>query len=118
MDADGCSEFYSEATRKARKPYRCCECRRDIAIGDLYVSASGKWEGDFFTERTCVECDEIRSALCCGWVFGQLWESIRDQVFPYWNEMTAIDCLAKLKTDAAIAKMRAEYARYREGFDF
>lgn len=115
MDADGIGEFYHEAMRRARKPYKCCECYEPIAVGELYQCASGKWEGEMFSERTCAECAEIRAAFACGgWIFGELWESVREQLFWHWDEMKAIDCLARLKTDAAIAKMRAEYAQYVE----
>lgn len=114
MDADGHTEFYSEVVRRARKPYKCCECYEPISVGERYEAAAGKWEGEIFTERTCLPCAEIRRAFACSWVFGKLWETIRDQLFGGWNDMKAIDCLAKLTTDAAIAKMRAEYAQYVE----
>lgn len=114
-DYDGLNEFYSEAIRKARKPYKCCECGNPIAVGDQYERVSGKYDGEIFSERTCLPCVEIRKAFACGgWVCGELWESIRDQLFPSWDAMQAIDCLAKLTTDAAMAKMKVEYAKFRE----
>ena len=115
MDYDGYSEFSRMVTRRAAKPYRCVECRRAISVGELHEYVTGKCEGSFYNERTCAECAEIREAFCCGgWVLGELWESIRDQLFHGWDEMKEIDCLAKLTTEAAIAKMRAEYAQYVE----
>lgn len=115
MDYDGCNDFYSESMRRAAKPHKCRECGREILKGEQYQVASGKSEGDFWTNRTCAECAEIRTAFVCGtWIFGELWESVREQIFPRWDEMKAIDCLAKLTTDTAIAKMRAEYARFQE----
>ncbi len=118
MDYDaGANEFYIERWRKAAKPHRCRECGREIVKGERHQVASGKSEGSVWSVRTCAECAEIREAFCCGaWIFGQLWEAIRDQVFADWDEMKAIDCLAKL-SDAAVAKMRAEYAEYVEGLD-
>lgn len=115
MDYDGSNEFYRDEVRRARKAWRCCECREDIAAGQRYEYAVGKSGGDIFSARTCVACAEIREAFTCGsWIFGQLWKAIREDMFPRWNEMSAIDCLAKLTTDAAIAKMRAEYAEWKE----
>lgn len=114
MDADGSCDFYREDVRHARKPYTCCECYDAIAVGEQYEVAVGKYDGEIFTERTCLACAEIRRAFACRWVFGRLWEAVREQLFDGWNEMKAIDCLAKLKSDAAIAKMRAEYAEYTE----
>lgn len=35
-------------------------------------------------------------------------------MFPCWDEMVAIDCLARLTSQAAIDKMRARYAEYME----
>ena len=113
---DVTNDFYRETTRRAAKPHRCCECGEAIAVGEIHEYVTGKSEGDFWQNRTCAACAEIRKAFCCGsWLFTELWESIRDQLFPQWNEMTAIDCLAKLTSDAAIAKMRAKYAEYSEG---
>lgn len=114
MEADGYSnEFYREETRRAAKPHRCCECQRVIEKGESY--ATGKTEGDFFEARTCAPCDEIRRVFCCeGWVFGELWEAIEDQLFSTWDAMKAIDCLAKLTTEAAVNHMRAKYADYCE----
>lgn len=115
MDYDGGNSFESEEVRRARKQYKCVECRETIAIGDKYHYEVGLNDGHFFTNRTCEPCYEIRSAFCCGaWIFGDLWQEIDEQLFPYWDAMKAIDCLAKLTTDKAIAKMRAAYADFKE----
>lgn len=114
-DYDNGPDFYREATRKAGKRHRCCECREMIEVGESHHYASGKWDGDFGDFRTCAVCVEIRLTFACkGFVFEQLWEDIREQIFSEWNEMTQIDCLARLKTDAAIAKMRAKFVEYQE----
>ena len=114
MEYDGSNEFYREAVRRAAKPHWCCECGHAIAAGDRYHYASGKSDGDFFDAHTCLACAEVRQTFACGgWVFGELWESINDQVFSEWDDMKAIDCLARLKSDAAIEKMRSMHARYR-----
>jgi hypothetical protein len=118
MDWDGYNDFYTEAWHRAVKPHTCIECARVIAPRESYHKASGKNDGDFFTEKTCAECAEIRKAFCCGgFVFGYLWESIREQLFPSWDDMKAIDCLAQLTSDTAIAKMRAEYDQFLQDQD-
>ena len=115
MDWDGSTDFYHAEMRRARKPYKCCECGDAIAIGDRYEYATGKSEGSIYSYRTCAPCAEIRAVFCCsGWLFTALWEAIREQLFPRWNDITAIDCLAKLTTQAAIDKMRAEHAEYAQ----
>lgn len=115
MDYDCVNDFSSEAIRRAAKPHKCCECGDAIAVGDSHHYCAGKTDGEFWYERTCAPCHEIRKTFCCdGYVLLTLWDEIRDQLFPKWNEMVAIDCLARLTTDAAIAKMRAAYAQYQE----
>lgn len=113
-DYDGESaSLYREGFSRARKPYFCVECGTAIATGVRYQWAKGKSEGVMFRARTCGVCAEIRTAFVCGsWVFGQLWESIRDRMFPVWRRASAVDCLAKLTTDAAIAMCNAEYAEW------
>ena len=113
MWCDEPADFYAERMRRARKPHRCCECSRTIAVGEEHEYATGKNDGVFWDYRTCAECREIRQAYCCdSWLFGQLWESMREQMFWGWDEMKMLDCLAKLTTDAATAKVRAEYAEF------
>jgi hypothetical protein len=51
-------------------------------------------------------------------VFGQLWESIREELFPVWRESGAWDCLAKLTTPEAIAKANAEYREWLTDNDY
>lgn len=49
--------------RRARKPARCDECRRQIEIGELYEYVWGIWEGEPGNYQTCAECWEVRDAL-------------------------------------------------------
>lgn len=104
-------EFCREATPRAAKPHACCECGSVIAKGEVHHYASGKWDGEFMDFRTCAPCHEIRLVFACeeGWAFTLLWETMDEQMFPEWDEIKAIDCLARLKTDAAIAKVRERY---------
>lgn len=112
------NEFYREAAPRAAKAHQCVECFATIAIGEVHQYATGKCDGDFWNARTCAPCAEIRTAFSCGgFVIGTLWEDARDQLFPQWNDIVAIDCLAKLKTDAAIGKMRAQYLAFCEDND-
>jgi hypothetical protein len=112
-DYDGDISLYREGFSRARKEYCCCECGDGIAAGERYQWANGKADDEMFREHTCVVCAEIRTAFVCGsWIFGELWESIRDEMFPVWKRASAIDCLAKLTTGAAIAKCNAEYAEW------
>lgn len=107
---DDYAEFYRETLHTARKEHVCCECKERIAVGSRYAYAAGKNEGSFWSVKTCGTCYEIRRAFVCGsWVFGMLWESIREEVFPMWIDHSPIDCLAKLETLEARNVMRARY---------
>lgn len=97
-DFDGPNDFSSVAIVRARKDHRCCECHQVIAKGSQYHRFSGKFDGDMFTETTCLPCSEIREAFSCGgWVAGALWEEMNDRGF----ERLTTGCLSKLTTAAA-----------------
>lgn len=106
--------FWQSAVRRAAKDHRCDECGDVIHTGDRHEVVSGKWDGEFTTDRSCLTCVEIAAAFYCGpRILGQLWADIGEQVFPEWDEMIAIDCLAKLKSEPAVEKMRARYAVFQ-----
>lgn len=60
---DGQCEFYDTINHKARKQHRCDECRKTIEVGDVYVYASGKFDGQFFSVKTCRLCDWKRKLI-------------------------------------------------------
>jgi hypothetical protein len=68
MEAEACAcnfdddpaDIWHEATRRARKSYRCCECGETIPIGALYVCVSGLDDSQWFRSRTCKTCWNIR----------------------------------------------------------
>jgi hypothetical protein len=64
-------------------------------------------------------CCEIREAFVCGsWVFGMLWDSICEEMFPMWRTKGAWDCLSKLETPEAVAKCNAEYKEWCEAHEY
>jgi hypothetical protein len=83
----GSSEFYDVSYPKARKEYRCYECRTIILPGTLYARHAQKWEGEVHTTKFCVDCDAWSKALmtaqqiacgCSGWSLGELWGEIAE----------------------------------------
>lgn len=109
------NELYAESTVTARKPHTCCECGVTIAPGQSYQRVSGKSDGRMWTAKTCAVCVEIRRAFVCGtWIFGELWQSIEEGMFPVWDTSGPIDCLAKLDTREARDKCRERYRQWRE----
>jgi len=118
-DVDVWCDFSTVKIVKARKTHECDECREKIAPGTQYERITGKWEGHFDTTRTCLVCAEIRKAFVCGGeVIGYLWESMAEEMFPVWHRKGAWDCLAKLTTDAAVAKCNQRYARWRKDGEY
>ena len=70
-------EFVRITVRRARKEHRCGECLDPIRPGDDYEHASGKWEGDLMTMRTCAGCTNVRNRLFCGgWTYGEVLEDL------------------------------------------
>ena len=101
LDCDGMAEFYSVTNPKARKDHKCCECRRVIPKGTQYERSSGKYDGDIYSEATCLDCADIRSVFACGEVppaYGGLWREIYDYAFP--NLTTASECFQQLNPSA------------------
>ena len=92
--------FYVEKIVKARKPYKCCECGRDIHIGSQYQNVTGKWDGDFDVKRTCIDCYHIREAFRCGGGF--LFERLWDDLWEYKNDIN-FDCVKNINTASAKA---------------
>ena len=79
--------FFTQKQVVARKDHRCTECGETILKGAKYEIVVGKWD-TINTFRTCLSCVEIRDHFACGngWIFGQLWEDLRENFFP---DMTA-----------------------------
>jgi hypothetical protein len=103
-------EFCSTRVVKARKSHTCCECRLPISVGELYEYTSGKWDGRMDVHQTCLPCVEIRNTLGCdGYIFGMLWESVRDY---FADGGKAQGCIDKLASVAAKEKLAAAFQKH------
>ena len=76
---------YGSETRRARKDYRCSECRRTIAKGESHEVHTGLWDGHWDTFRWCAHCaaawEVVRSISDCDcFLFGDLWQGILDEM--------------------------------------
>lgn len=83
-DFDPPSVFRS-AKHKARKTYRCYECRHPIVPGDLYEYSWGIWDGEPSEHHICSDCLELREFVkvnipCFCWTYGGLKDSIREAI--------------------------------------
>lgn len=111
-DFDGYIEMMEQSVVKTRKDRNCLECRRPIPRSTPCERTSGKWEGKFFTEYTCLDCMNIRNGLTCGepTAMGELWTEIRDcEVF----ERLTTACLAKIDTASAKAYMLERWKKWK-----
>lgn len=71
-------EFYNESTPKARKTYKCVECRAPIDIGEEHLYYRGKWDGEFDHGRQHFLCMDLCVALRHNNPFG-------DECIPFGN---------------------------------
>jgi len=92
-------DFYVSETRRARKEYKCGECRRQIQSGETYEHVRGKWDGAITVYRTCVDCLSVRNSFFCdGFVHGNIWEVLEehlDELVRFGNGV-ADSCIAPL----------------------
>jgi len=110
-DFDGNVEFFNKAHHVAAKEHRCHECRQPIPIGTVYEYVSGKFDGDFWTQKTCLICAEIADTFYCeGRVYGNLWEDM----YEVMSELNT-SCLARLKTPAAKAELQRRWIEWEKG---
>jgi hypothetical protein len=74
---------FNQKDVKARKPHKCSECYRVIAIGETYRNVFGVWDGSSETFFWCAHCDAAQSIVeaatdCHCYLFGALWEDFRE----------------------------------------
>lgn len=93
-------EFINERTPVARIEHKCGECDRIIKPGEKYESATGCWDGEVSTHKTCTDCLSVRKSFFCnGWQYGVLWEMLADHINDMRGEI-ASDCILPLTPDA------------------
>ena len=49
--------------RKARKQHMCCECGKQILVGETYEYISGVWDGGPDSFHTCEKCADLRDSM-------------------------------------------------------
>lgn len=112
-------EFYSERTiSSARGQHKCSECGRQILKGEGYQSISGKWDGDFYTNKTCAHCLELKNYVkahipCFCWAFGELIETSIEEIRGYANVTPGL-LFGAYRRLAGIKKAESESKREKE----
>ena len=84
-------EFYTVETRHARRQHRCCECGLTIEKGESYQRATGKWEDEIRTYKTCQRCLDLLNFVkahvpCVCWYFESMREDILAAARDYAEE--------------------------------
>jgi hypothetical protein len=99
-NCDDFPEVSDTKTKTARKPHKCCECGREISRGQRYEHCVMKYEGEWFSYKTCLLCVEIRTVFTCGksFLFECLWDDMREYAFE--SLTTASKCFRKLSPSA------------------
>lgn len=110
-DCDGYPEFHNRQELKARKAYVCLECRVEIEPGQMYFRDTGKFDGEFYSEKTCAACADIAASFQSpegGGAMGSLWEEMREQ----FRDLTTA-CFDQLETVEGKRKLREEWMKWK-----
>lgn len=112
-DYDGFIEHFNQREIVARKDHKCIECRRPIARGSRCELTTGRWEGAWLADHTCLDCKNIRDGLSCGEnppALGCLWEEIGDA--DVFSQLTT-GCLDKIETASAKAYLLQRWRAWK-----
>ena len=101
-DYDSMPDFFSEKFVYAKKKHICCECGKEIKIGDEYKYITGKWDGDFITYKTCEKCSN-------------LFESLKDVGCPYYMGLYEEYWDYLVSTIKSMDDVRKQYDKVKNG---
>ena len=113
VDIDGYARDLCDEWRKARKPHKCYECHRTIKSGEKYKYEVNVYDGEIDKFKTCIDCMSVRDAMFCNFLYGEIWEAVREQVR---DGGIPESCLARVTKPARekICSMIEEYWEYQE----
>lgn len=94
MSRDACYCGYEPLTTLsvrrpvARRVHKCCDCHRQINVGERYESVAGISDGGIDVYKTCGRCVSVREWLtahipCFCWAYGNLREDARETLQLY-----------------------------------
>ena len=105
-----------ESWHHARKPYRCCECRRAIAIGERYRYCFLVYEGQAESYRTCAHCAVAEDWLrveCHGWLFEAIDEDLAQHVTWWrWNAAEDVEFVKPTRPARLLVGMRRRWRSF------
>ena len=93
------SSFQHSKMLKSFKDYHCDECNTMIIGGQEYDLTRGKFEGKWYTHRTCSVCLELRDKLfTSGHYLGLIHENILESLNE--NGCLSENCISELSPPA------------------
>ena len=79
VDVDEYSTILYDKIIKARKAYKCSECREKIEVGQQYRKETVIFDGEISSTKTCLDCVSVRDTFFCdGFYWEMLWEHFYD----------------------------------------
>ena len=93
---EGYPDFTSTKMFTAKKDHKCTECKGVIKKGAQYEKTVGKWDGNFDTFKTCLDCLSLRREFFRGgYYYGWIWEDFETYVDAVGAEISE-KCLSNL----------------------
>lgn len=82
-------DFYNHTYPKARKEHKCEYCGKKIEIGQKYSYETGKYDGDMFSRKLCLTCENILAEYCKSKGYGEFdWWAVSD----WLSDLYCYDC--------------------------
>lgn len=79
------SDLNSTKLVTARKPHRCLQCNAPIPVGLRYYRSKGLYDGAFYTQATCVDCQHLSADLFQAGYFSE--GAYGEECYPYLPEV-------------------------------
>ena len=101
------SDFGTTSLVRARKPHRCRDCGVEIPPGARYYRHRGLYDGAFYSDATCVDCQHLGADLFEAGIFSE--GAYGEECFPYlpeveWSEVRAMSADWNARVDALFAR--------------
>ena len=99
------TDFYSrQEIKHARKEHKCLCCNAIIQVGEPYIIHAGKYEGDFYTYKTCPVCEKILNYLYneVGYDEFDVGSILSEQ--EVWEDKKVIELLKQIKHPSEFVK--------------
>jgi len=109
-------ECFSGQDVVARKVRVCCECNNEISVGEKYRNESGKWNGEFETYKTCLDCLSLRETFFCSYEYGRMYEALDEYLMDNGGEVFTDDLSTLTDTARQILFGMIEY-RWNEWYE-